>query len=363
MKVCKTLFLVILAILSTSCDNIAQNATKKTTRNVLIKKVAKKTLKEIQNEFSDDLANYKQLQERLLKKGYTKNIVGQLKTIPINIRLAAEIEKLAINEKTLQNLIADINTEPSFLRFLNQEPANLHAYSKLSQTSKFFRMDHERLQWLNNLQRQSTKYSNAQKLTNRYAIKDLRITESNGVLYYYDGDQLLATETNKIFKATTFSNTPNNFLNQNLYPNATYIVDDRYLYITDSRGRIIHAEADLVLQKKGRDASLQAIGRDESGIYSGINAPYDDGGHIFAQEVGGPTELINILPQLKIQNRGNEWRHMERRIVNLLNEGKTVKLKVNLRYDEGDMFARPNEYRITQIIEGVPEALVISNIL
>ena len=135
------------------------------------------------------------------------------------------------------------------------------------------------------------------------------------------------------------------------------------MYITDSRGRIIHAEADLVLQKKGRDASLQAIGRDESGIYSGINAPYDDGGHIFAQEVGGPTELINILPQLKIQNRGNEWRHMERRIVNLLNEGKTVKLKVNLRYDEGDMFARPNEYRITQIIEGVPEALVISNIL
>lgn len=364
MKIHKLLFLITLLAINTACDDIAKNTTRKTARKVLVKNIAKKSiLKEIRSEFVEDLADYKQLQKLLLQKGYNKKLVGKLKKLPIGRQLASEINNSVIDERTLRNLIDDVNADPSFLRFLNQEPQHLAAYSKLSQTSNIYRLDHARLRWLNNLQRQSTKYSNAQKLSNRYAIKDLRIAEHNGVLHYYDGDQLLATETNRIFRANTIPNTPNNFLNQNICPNSTYIIDDNYLYISDVRGRVIHAEADLILQKKGRNAALQAIGRDESGIQSGINAPYDDGGHIFAQEVGGPTELINILPQLKTQNRGGEWRRMERRIINLLNEGKSVKLKVNPQYSDGDLFARPTEYRITQIVDGIPENFVISNSL
>ena len=349
---------------NTACNDIARSTAKKTTRKVLVNRTVKKSLlKEIRNEFIDDLADYKQLQKLLIQKGHNKKLVGKLKKIPIGKQLATEIESSVIDERTLKNFIEDVNADPSFLRFLNQEPQYLAAYSKLSQTSNIYRSDYDRLRWLNNLQRQSTKHSNAQKLANRYAIKNLRVIEHNGVLHYYDGDQLLATEANRIFRAKTFSNTPNNFLNQNICPNSTYIVDDRYLYISDSRGRVIHAEADLILQKKGRNATLQAIGRDESGIQSGINAPYDDGGHIFAKEVGGPTELINILPQLKIQNRGNEWRKMERRIIDLLSEGKSVKLKVNPQYSDGDLFARPTEYRITQIVDGISEYFVISNMV
>lgn len=368
---------ILLACISiVSCNNISKKTGSKIMRKAnkeivgeAFEKAAqheysqKLLIKEIGDEFADNLVDYKQLKHRLLQKGYNEDLVNKLEGLPISQQLAMEMENLSVNEKTLKNLIDDVNVDPSFLRLLNQEPKIFVAYSKLSQTSNIYRLDYDRLRWLNNLRRHSTKVSNEQKLSNRYAIKNLRITEHDGVLYYYDGDQLLATETNRTFRVRTFPSASNNILNQTFCPNSTYIVDDRYIFKTDSRGRVIYAEADLILQKKGRDANLQAIGRDESGIRSGINAPYDDGGHIFSQEVGGPTELINIVPQLRTRNRGGDWRKIERRVVNVLKEGKTVKQVVNLQYSDGDFFARPTEYRITLIVDGIPEDYVIPNLV
>ncbi|HCE3288667.1 TPA: DNA/RNA non-specific endonuclease, partial [Vibrio parahaemolyticus] len=48
-------------------------------------------------------------------------------------------------------------------------------------------------------------------------------------------------------------------------------------------------------------------------------------GHLIATLFQGPAEKVNLVPQLKEQNRHGEWRQMEKRWSQALDEGKTWK--------------------------------------
>ncbi|TDW21826.1 DNA/RNA non-specific endonuclease [Kribbella kalugense] len=98
-------------------------------------------------------------------------------------------------------------------------------------------------------------------------------------------------------------------------PSTVYIVDDRYVFVTDKRGRVVHAEGWLGWRPgkednenhRNLDAQLEAGEPDRQAA--------DDGGHLFAAMFGGPGESLNLTAQSREQNRAvagsNNWRRME----------------------------------------------------
>lgn len=98
-------------------------------------------------------------------------------------------------------------------------------------------------------------------------------------------------------------------------PSTVYRIDDRYLLVTDARGRVVHGEGwlgwrpgtDEIEKHRNLDAQLEAGEPDRQAT--------DDGGHLFAAMFEGPGESINLTAQSRIQNRAvkgsSNWRRME----------------------------------------------------
>ncbi|MBZ4373818.1 DNA/RNA non-specific endonuclease [Corallococcus sp. AS-1-6] len=105
--------------------------------------------------------------------------------------------------------------------------------------------------------------------------------------------------------------------------NTAYWVDGRYLYVTDSRGRVASVEGDLYLVgKQVRSESTQGLaGRAYHFNENGRRAPvvfkrevdgktvrrhlkyrHDEGGHLIGAQFGGPPEFLNYVPQTRYQN-------------------------------------------------------------
>ncbi|QDE95943.1 DNA/RNA non-specific endonuclease [Myxococcus xanthus] len=104
-------------------------------------------------------------------------------------------------------------------------------------------------------------------------------------------------------------------------PNTAYWVDGRYLYVTDSRGRVMSVEGDLHLRKGVRSKKAQQNGNREylygeggkrtrlkvksSGGAVGekhLKYRFDEGGHLIGAQFGGPPEFFNYVPQTRYQN-------------------------------------------------------------
>jgi hypothetical protein len=72
----------------------------------------------------------------------------------------------------------------------------------------------------------------------------------------------------------------------------------------------------------------QIMESEKGSAYLGNNAgddPNYDGGHLIATLFQGPAEKVNLVPQLKEQNRHGEWRQMKKRWSQALDEEKTWK--------------------------------------
>ncbi|MDF5311867.1 DNA/RNA non-specific endonuclease, partial [Vibrio parahaemolyticus] len=59
-------------------------------------------------------------------------------------------------------------------------------------------------------------------------------------------------------------------------------------------------------------------------------------GHLIATLFQGPAEKVNLVPQLKEQNRYGEWRQMEKRWSQALDEGKNVEVDIRIKYGKGE---------------------------
>ncbi|MFZ4199010.1 DNA/RNA non-specific endonuclease [Paenibacillus sp. NPDC058898] len=132
-----------------------------------------------------------------------------------------------------------------------------------------------------------------------------------------------------------------------LKPNVEYKSPDGYTYRTDSHGRIVECEGDLVLGSAERNEYAQRTvgGKDRLSD--------DDGGHLIGAQFKGPKDIDNLVPQNSQINRsGGEWFNMETEWANALKEipPKKVTVKIDPVYSGDSM--RPDTFRVTYEIEG-----------
>ena len=117
-----------------------------------------------------------------------------------------------------------------------------------------------------------------------------------------------------------------------LIPNNTYTLNG-YEYHTDQYGRITHGEGKVSVNDSPR-SSLPPI----EGVGKG-----DDRGHIIAHVLGGADTEGNLVPMDSSLNRG-EYKSMELSAKKALDEGKDVKLSVDIEYGDGK---RPISFTVT----------------
>lgn len=142
---------------------------------------------------------------------------------------------------------------------------------------------------------------------------------------------------------------PNEFINESvLMPNKTYHVDGCINYRTDELGRVVVQTNKIEelgdIDRHGARGNLKPIADSKDG------RPDDIGGHLVANNVNGPTEAINIIPQDRVLNNCQDWKNLEKEIQNAVFEGKRGTVTRTLEY-EGDSF-RPKSIIVTVQIEG-----------
>lgn len=113
--------------------------------------------------------------------------------------------------------------------------------------------------------------------------------------------------------------------------------ENHYVYITDSLGRVIHAEACPLKEKQREDRiphNSQSPGK--------LNG--DDSGHIIGDQFGGSPDIDNIISQLAHLNRG-EYKMLEGYLRNEIKKGNLVYAKYDLQYEKDER--RPSQMSIS----------------
>lgn len=132
---------------------------------------------------------------------------------------------------------------------------------------------------------------------------------------------------------------------------------DSYLIVeTDDIGRlkIAHIHLDPSTKEGMRDLYQQMKCRELKDALA-----TDDAGHIWARELGGPSEQINLCPMDAYTNRHGEWRLVERDIKKHLDSGKAVDLQVTPEYAE--QCKRPDGFNVKITVDGKTSEYYINN--
>ncbi|MEC3912559.1 DNA/RNA non-specific endonuclease [Sphingobium sp. CR2-8] len=139
---------------------------------------------------------------------------------------------------------------------------------------------------------------------------------------------------------------------RNLKPDADYVVNG-YTYRTDGQGRVTDVEGQLDLKTADRNSYQQGVSGREDRLSD------DQGGHLIASIFNGPGDRVNMVPMNGNFNMG-AWRDMEKTFQTALNEGKTVDVKIEVKY--GSDGQRPDNFRVTYEIDGVPRTRMFDNV-
>ncbi|MET9271546.1 DNA/RNA non-specific endonuclease [Kribbella sp. NPDC003557] len=137
-------------------------------------------------------------------------------------------------------------------------------------------------------------------------------------------------------------------------PSAVYVVDERYLYVTDDHGRVSHAEGWLGrLPTAENDERRNVEAQREAGVPDRQRT--DDGGHLFATVFDGPGESINLTAQSQEQNRavrGSEnWRRMEQTWQAMRVAGVQVHAAIDVKHANGTTL-RPSSRTVVSRSQG-----------
>lgn len=147
----------------------------------------------------------------------------------------------------------------------------------------------------------------------------------------------------------------NKFLNvaPPLMKNFRYVVDNgRYVFETDELGRVNKAVMnDLDFHTRARNEAYQ---QETKRVKDGH--PDDDGGHIFRNEWGGPSEQINYFSQNAAQNRaGGDWYNAETTISDFKKANPNKKMKVEMEFYFDGSSKRPLSTRVDVFVDGVKD--------
>lgn len=162
--------------------------------------------------------------------------------------------------------------------------------------------------------------------------------------------------------STKSSGPVNEFLNH-LLPNKTYMVDDgSFIYKTDELGRVVEAYADRTKAYKSISRNTQRNSNIQKDVVRRLDGKegLDDAGHLFANNTGGPNELINQVPMNANLNRNGQWRQLEKMEEQALKEGKEVISNRKLIY-KGDS-KRPYAIEFISKIDGKETRVVVENV-
>lgn len=153
----------------------------------------------------------------------------------------------------------------------------------------------------------------------------------------------------------------NEFLNH-LLPNKTYIIDDAFIYKTDDLGRVVSATADRSKAFKSIERNTQRNSDVQKYIVENLDGRIglDDGGHLFANNTGGPNELINQIPMSRELNQHGQWRELERMEEKALKEGKKVSSQRKLLYHGNEK--RPYAIEFITNIDGQETRTLVENL-
>ncbi|ONI68985.1 hypothetical protein BWI15_34740 [Kribbella sp. ALI-6-A] len=129
------------------------------------------------------------------------------------------------------------------------------------------------------------------------------------------------------------------------------MVDERYEFTTDDKSRVVLVEGKLAIGAKDRSSyrQRQAGGTDRRSE--------DDGGHLIANRFMGPSEAINLVAQLRAQNRPSaldsaNWYALEKRWAAAATDDppKVVEVSIALRYPTDSL--RPSSFRVRYRVDG-----------
>lgn len=127
---------------------------------------------------------------------------------------------------------------------------------------------------------------------------------------------------------------------------------ERLTFEIDQAGRTRVARGALGGPASARSKKLQA----EAGKPD--RQATDDGGHIIAPRLGGPKAAYNHFAQDSNFNRG-EYRVLEGTWAKALSEGKSVSVKIDVKYPTGSK--RPNQLRVESTVAGTTKIRHFTN--
>lgn len=151
----------------------------------------------------------------------------------------------------------------------------------------------------------------------------------------------------------------NMFANIHPFPNVQYDLGG-VTYKTDSWGRVISSEFTIDKNYMSKPnlynaKDITAIGKLKGGMVG------DDGGHLLAQQFGGSSTVLNVVPMKASVNRTGEYKRLEKLWNKAADEGKVVKTKVNLKYGNTNT-ERPDWIEVKYEINGETFTKLIANL-
>lgn len=143
------------------------------------------------------------------------------------------------------------------------------------------------------------------------------------------------------------------YVDGKLKPNAIYMTGEhKYLYETDSFGRIVNVNAEN-LQLKLHEGRLKHDPKTWEKLSD------DHAGHLIADMFGGSPQLDNLISQAKDVNK-KEYFRLEMEWKRALENGQNVSVDIKLNYEGSSM--RPSSFEVDYIIDGVPDSKIIPNV-
>lgn len=141
------------------------------------------------------------------------------------------------------------------------------------------------------------------------------------------------------------------------YPNAgtTYVVGDRFVYVTDPETRTVRAfDVQAMSADAPRSESIQSsVGR--------AGGKGHDGGHLHQNALGGVAERINIVAMLQELNRSgttefgripNSFYAFESELRGMVDAGRNVSVDLHVRYPEDSTDRTPTTIRAIYTVDG-----------
>lgn len=141
--------------------------------------------------------------------------------------------------------------------------------------------------------------------------------------------------------------------NGEILPNTEYTINGN-TYKTDDSGNKISCDSNPEYTEAGsRNIKEQKEAGGEE------RQEDDDGGHIIAIILGGAEGEENLIPMRRTINRG-DYKKMENEIAKALQEGKDVKLHIDIEYDENS--SRPLKIHTEYTIDGKKTVCEFDNV-